>query len=222
MNRRETIAGFVYLAFQFLLLPELLLWCNGHLEKPLSDSLLNVVFYTINFLAMLLLFHRFLGNGLFQALYHPVSFCQAVVLGLAAYFSCRYALSRLVGLLAPTFTNYNDSAIAAMDRGNPTLMLIATTLLVPPYEECVYRGLIFRNLYGKSPWAAYGVSMFVFAVIHILGYVGRYSPLELGIAIAQYLPAGLCLAWSYQKADTIFAPIAIHAIINYITITCMR
>ena len=60
--------------------------------------------------------------------------------------------------------------------------------------------------------------MLVFAIIHILGYIGKYSLLELLLAVLQYLPAGLCLAWSYTKADTIFAPVIIHAVINFITI----
>ena len=34
------------------------------------------------------------------------------------------------------------------------------------------------------------------------------------MALLQYLPAGLCLAWSYAKSDTIFAPILIHALVN--------
>ena len=51
-----------------------------------------------------------------------------------------------------------------------------------------------------------------------LGYIGLYSPLELMMAVLQYLPAGLCLAWSYIRGDTIFAPIVIHAAVNYITI----
>ena len=82
--------------------------------------------------------------------------------------------------------------------------------------------LIFRNLYGKSHWAAYLVSMLAFALIHILGYAGQYTPLEIFLAVLQYLPAGLCLAWSYTKADTIFAPIAIHATVNFITLTSWR
>jgi len=65
------------------------------------------------------------------------------------------------------------------------------------------------------------VSMLVFAIIHIIGYIGQYSALELLMALLQYLPAGLCLAWSYTKADTIFAPILIHAAVNFLTIRGM-
>jgi membrane protease YdiL (CAAX protease family) len=122
----------------------------------------------------------------------------------------------------PSFSNYNDEAIAAMSRGNYYLMFIGTVVLVPPVEECFFRGLIFRNLYPKSKWAAYTVSILLFAVIHIIGYIGKYSALELIIAVAQYLAPGLCLAWSYARANTIFAPIVIHAAINYVSITQMR
>ena len=101
-----------------------------------------------------------------------------------------------------------------MQAENRLLVFIGTVLLVPPVEECLYRGLIFRNLYPSSKWAAYLVSILAFAAIHILGYIGTYSPLELVLAVLQYLPAGLCLAWSYTRADTIFAPILIHAAIN--------
>ena len=86
----------------------------------------------------------------------------------------------------------------------------------------MYRGLIFRNLYGKSRWAAYIVSIVLFAAIHIIGYIGKYSALELIIAVAQYLAPGLCLAWSYARANTIFAPIVIHAAINAVSINLLR
>ena len=61
-----------------------------------------------------------------------------------------------------------------------------------------------------------------FAMVHIMGFLNVYSPLEICMAVLQYLPAGLCLAWSYAKADTIFAPILIHAAVNYITINGLR
>ena len=222
LTSQETISGFVYLAFQFLVLPRFLYWCNGQMSHALNEAELNFVFYMINFMAMLLFFHDFLGRSARQATQHPAYFCQAVILGFVAYYACRYVTTELVQLLVPSFTNYNDAAIAEMRRGNSFLMLIGTVVLVPPFEECIYRGLIFRNLYGKSRWAAYLVSMLVFAIVHIIGYIGQYSALELVMAVLQYLPAGLCLAWSYAKADTIFAPIVIHAAINYVTINGLR
>lgn len=218
LSHQETISGFVYLAFQLVFLPSLLRAANGLLAHPLAAAELNFVFYLINFLAILLLFHDFLGSSARQVYQHPAFFCQAVILGFVAYYACCTATNWVVGQLVPSFSNYNDQSIAAMSRGNFFLMFIGTVILVPPAEECFYRGLIFRTLYGRSHWAAYTVSILAFAAIHILGYIGLYTPLELLMAVLQYLPAGLCLAWSYVKADTIFAPIVIHAAINYITL----
>ena len=188
----------------------------------MNTAEVNFVFYLVNFIAALLIFHDFLSRALKQATQHPVILCEAVILGLAAYYACFWATDRLVSLLVPGFSNYNDQAITDMAGNNYFLMAIGTVVLAPLAEECMFRGLIFRNLYGKSRWAAYVVSIAAFAIIHILGYIGRYEPVELLMAFLQYLPAGLCLAWAYTKADTIFAPILIHAIINAVSIGLVR
>lgn len=222
LTNQETISGFCYMVFQFLFLGEVLAWINGRLQHPLNLAELNFTFYLVNFIAILLIFHDFLGRALKQATRHPALLCQAVILGLAAYYASCRVMDWGISQLAPGYSNYNDQAISNMVNGNYFLMAVGTVVLVPPVEECLFRGLIFRNLYGKSRWAAYIVSIAAFAIIHILGYIGRYEPLELVMAFLQYLPAGLCLAWAYTKADTIFAPIAIHAIINAVSIGLVK
>ena len=220
-NSRETVSGLCWLAFQMLLLPSLLYFVNDQLERPLSEGELNFVYYLTNFIAMLVIFHDFLSRSLSQAFQHPIVLCEAVILGFVAYYVCFFVTDYVVSLLVPAFSNYNDEAIMEMNRGNSFLMLIGTVILVPPMEECLFRGVIFRNLYKKNRLAAYLISMVAFACIHILGYIGLYSPLELVLAVLQYLPAGLCLGWSYIRGDTILTPILIHAAVNYITITSM-
>ena len=217
-NGQETAWGLCYLVFQMLFLPSVLFWIRDLLPVTLHDSELNFLYYLNNFLSVLLIFHDFLGRSLRQFWNHPIDALQAAILGLVAYYVCFHAVDWLVSLLVPGYTNYNDESIAALSRGNYFLTFLGTVILVPLAEECFYRGLIFRNLYKKSRWAAYAISIAAFASIHILGYVGQYSPRELVIAILQYLPAGLWLAWSYIKGDTIFVPIVIHAAVNFITI----
>lgn len=222
LTNQETIGGFTYMIFELIFLPGILSWINGQLSTPLNSAELNFVYYLINFISILLIFHDFLGRGLNQVTQHPAIFCQAVILGFAAYYACNWATTWAVRQLVPGFSNYNDASIASMLGTNYLIMVVGTVILVPPAEECLFRGLIFRNLYGKSRWAAYIVSILAFAVIHIIGYIGKYAPLELLMAFLQYLPAGLCLAWAYTKADTIFAPILIHALINAISIGLLR
>ena len=222
LSSAVALPGILSRAVQLFVLPNVLYWLNGQAGHPLNDAEINFTFYLINFIAMLVIFRNFLGDSLQQAARHPIVMLEAVILGLAAYYACSFCTMHIIDLLAPGYANYNDEAILAMSRGNSFLMFIGTVVLVPPVEECLYRGLVFRNLYSKNKVAAYLISVFLFSAVHILGYIGQYAPLELALAVLQYLPAGLCLAWSYAKADTIFAPIFMHAAINYITIRAMR
>ena len=221
-SRQETLNGFGYLAFEILILPTILQWCNAQLDTPLNLAETNFVYYLINFMAMLVIFHSYLGRNFSEALRHPILLCQAVILGLAAYYVSANLMNLLVGLLVPGFTNFNDEAIAVMEGSNSFLMLIGTVVLVPPAEECFFRGLVFRNLYGKNKWAAYGVSTLAFSILHILGYIGLYSPMELAMAVLQYLPAGIWLGWVYTKAGTIAAPIWMHAAVNFFAVSALR
>ena len=221
-SSQETMGGFCYLAFQMLFLPSLLSWGNAQLPTPLGDAELNFLFYLINFIAVLIIFHDFLSKALTQVFQHPILFIEGVILGTVAYYALFWLTDKAVSLLVPGFSNYNDASVLEMVYSNHLLMLVGLLVLVPLAEECLFRGLIFRNLYGKSKWAAYIVSILAFAVIHILGYIGQYSPLELILAFLQYLPAGLCLAWAYIRSGTIFAPIVIHSIVNYISIYGIR
>lgn len=218
LSHNETLCGWVYLCFQLLFLPSILVSLNGMLSHRLSDAELNFAFFFINFLAVSWIFHHFLGESFQQVLRHPVLVMQAVILGAVAYFACSQAVEWVIGLLLPGYTNANDATIASLAGSSRFLMTLGTVVLVPPVEECLHRGLIFRKLYGKNKWAGYIVSILVFAFIHIVGYIGTYSPLELCMAVLQYLPAGLCLAWTYTKADTIFAPMAVHALVNAVAI----
>lgn len=221
-DKSETIAGWFWLIFQLTVLPSLLTAGSELLNAPLNPTQLNFAFFLINFLAVLWIFRSYLGASAAMVLRHPAWFAQAVILGFVAYFACAQGIQLLLRYVAPGFQNANDQVILSLSRGNYRLMVLGTVLLVPVAEECFYRGLLFRKLYGKSRVGAYLVSMTVFSLIHIVTHLQSRPLWEIGISFLQYLPAGLCLAWSYAKADTIFAPIAIHALINAVGISRLR
>lgn len=222
LSQQEKALGLGYLLFQLILLPSLLTAINGIMEHKLSATELNFSFFLLNFLAVMTIFHRFLGASFRQLTQHPIAGLEAVILGTVAYYACTYLTLWLIHKLDPGFSNANDASITAMAKGSWYLMAVGTVILVPPVEECFYRGLVFRGVYSYSKAGAYLLSMAVFSVIHVAGYWGRLSPLGLALSFLQYLPAGLCLAWSYEKGETIFVPILIHALINAQTIQALR
>ena len=222
MSRSEKLLGWLYMAFSLLALPAVLNWINAQLAKPVPESTLNFVFYLTNFLFIISIFHRFLRASLIAAWRDIWNFIQAVILGYVAYWAATRSMDFVMGYLMPGFSNINDAAISELARTNYTLMLIGVVFLVPLSEEMLYRGLIFRNLWQDSKVAAYLVSMAAFAAIHVLGYIGSEDIARLVLCFIQYLPAGLCLAWTYTKADNIFAPVVVHAIVNAVAIGALR
>ena len=222
MSRSEKLWGWLYMAFSLLALPTVLQLLNAKLAVPMTEGQLNFAFYCVNFLAICRIFHVYLRNSLVAMWRDLWNFIQAVVLGYVAYWAATKAMEFVMGYLLPNFQNINDSAITEMIHENYALMAIGVVLLVPLAEEVLYRGLIFRNLYRSSQVAAYLVSMGAFAAIHVLGYIGSESVTTLVVCFLQYLPAGLCLAWTYTKADNIFAPVIVHALVNAIAIGAVR
>ena len=37
------------------------------------------------------------------------------------------------------------------------------------------------------------------------------------MGVRPFFPAGIALAWAYEKADTIFAPVLMHCLINAVS-----
>ena len=222
LTKKEALWGFLYLGTEFFILPYVFALVNSLLPTPLDDTTLNFIFYALNFSAVLIIFRRFLGGNLETMGRYPFYFLQIVIVGLAQYMLLNQLMGSLIYQMLPEFYNANDAAIGQMVDTNLTLMGIAIILLVPPAEECLFRGLIFRGLYDKSAPLAWILSVAAFASIHVVSFLGVLTPMELLVSFLQYIPAGVSLAWAYTKADSIFAPIAIHAIVNAIGIYMMR
>ena len=222
LNKKEILWGWVYLAVEFLLLPTALYWLTARLFTGISDAEVNFLYYFVNFLATLLIFHRFLSRNLAMARSNLLRVVLYALLGLFIYWASGLVMGELTYRLMPDFVNVNDLGIAAMSRDGYLLMAIGTVVLVPAAEECLFRGLLFRGMYGKSRWAAYVVSALCFCLPHVSAYIGSYEWTVLALCFVQYLPAGLMLAWSYEKSNTIFTPILIHTIINAFGIYAMR
>lgn len=213
-NKKETKWGLVWLAATLLAVPSLIVLFNSLLPEPFTDGLLNAVYYSINFAVTILIFHKFLASSMRAALARPFKVIWYAVLGYLGFQVLSELLAACIFYVYPQFSNVNDNAIFEMLDKDLVPLAMATIFLVPLAEETLYRGLVFRKLFDKSPVAAYLVSMAAFAAIHVMGYIGTYSPLVLLLCFLQYLPAGYCLAWCYRQTGTIICPILMHTIVN--------
>jgi len=221
-DRRETSWAIRYLLFEVAILPRLLTAANILLGSPVSVTWLNVIVFSINALAVLIIFRRFLKHTLRHVPAQAGRTLGAVLLGLALYWGLMFALSLVFLALAPDFVNINDSNIVGMVSQDFVPMVISTIVLVPVAEELLFRGALFGGFYPHHPKAAYVLSILGFSFVHVTTYIGFYPWHTLLLCFLQYIPAGFCLAWAYRHSGSILSPIIMHSVINAVGMLAMR
>ena len=218
-SKKELTLGSLYLAFQWLFLPILVVLVFG---ETLSVTRLNCMVFAVNFAVTVPIFRRFLRESMEQFRSRPLYCLFYVLKGFGMYWLGSYVLSYLVVGIDPNFANINDASIDLMVSEDFGLMFLCTVVLVPITEELLYRGIFFGGLCNRNRTVAFVLSTIVFALIHVTAYVGYYPPTTLLLCFLQYIPAGVALAWAWTKTGTILTPIVMHMVINAIGVTAMR
>ena len=147
----ENVFGLIYYILQLLILPSMILVGNMLLANPLPETTVQVLIFAVNFLAVLLIFRKFLVANFRFLLENPWFVLRCAGIGMLIYMAGNAIFSVIVTLIDPYFANINDAVIMEMVQENFGLMTLGTVVLVPIAEECFYRVLMFRNIYDKSP-----------------------------------------------------------------------
>jgi membrane protease YdiL (CAAX protease family) len=221
-NRTEFVWGRRYLLFQLVFLGTFLRLGASLIGIRLTPMALNLSYFTINFIVVVILCRKYLLQTMGYGLHNLRRCLLWAVLGFIGYQMLATLVSILIMVLRPDFSNINDQNLALIGKENYSLLVIGTVLLVPLTEEVFYRGIIFGSFYRRSRPAAYAVSTVVFALVHISGYIGHADVLTLLLCFLQYIPAGVCLALAYEYSGSLLAPILIHTTVNAIGTMAMR
>ena len=219
LTTAEQVAGFCYLPFYVILLALGLDFVNRLFGLNMTDLHINICYFVINALMTWIIFHKFLLRS-FQSI-RFWELVQALILGGVLYYVGLYLFSKIILLLNLEITSFNDEAVMALVAQNSTVMLVCSVFLAPVVEETLVRGLLFGAIHRKNRYVAYAVTVVFFAVIHVWQYLVIAEPVEVLLAALQYIPAGIALGWTYEKSNTIWAPIILHMVINAISFGIM-
>jgi len=100
---------------------------------------------------------------------------------------------------------------------SPLIGLTCMVLLVPIAISCMYYAPCFAPICANRPWLAYLLmALYLLLPRLINAFSFWYLVEEIPLYLVQ-LPIHMIACWSYQKADTIWAPICSLAIVNLIT-----
>lgn len=222
LSRQEKYLGIGYLIFEFTLLPIVLQLVYSLFSSEIDPALYNFLYFFVNCICVLAIFSKFVKKNMLRTASHPDVLALTAVIGFGLYRAASIALGVLITVLFPDYVNLNDSSLTSIFESFPLLLVLGTVILAPIAEEMLFRGLVFGWLFEKNTWLAYILSVFIFAAIHVVQYIGLYSPAHLVVALLQYLPAGIVLAWAYHRSGNLLAPILIHALNNGLAVLVLR
>ena len=209
LTKTEWKNGIIAMTAAMFLLPGLLAFIPG-----LSEAMLNFTAYFISVGTAVYFLRRFLAKNVGVALARPFATLYLAVLGYLANEVFAEITGYAAWALLGDYVNLNAQTIQSWFASDLTLVLITTVVLAPIAEECFFRGLLFRGIYDRSPIWAWVLSVGLFAVGHVAGYIGMYTLPEMLVSLLIYIPAGIILNVTYRRSGSIISPIIAHVIIN--------
>lgn len=139
-----------------------------------------------------------------------VSLAEGALLGLAAFvFGVLYERGLAIGWPAGHRALMEEVERQMSGLAGPLpLLLIAAVGIAPLAEEVFFRGYLYGGLRTMlTPRVAIGVSALCFACAHVMIW-----------SIVPLFAVGVAAAWTYERRQTIAAPLAVHATFNFISV----
>ena len=219
LTSAQQIAGFLYLPFYVALLSLGLDYLSRLLGLTLTEMQFSTCWFVLNTLFVGIIFHKFLLRSFRGIRFWDL--VQAIILGFVLYYAGNWVFALVVDHFGITIVSFNDQTVQSLATDNFWLMALSSVVLAPVAEETLVRGLIFGAIRPRSRIAAYGISILFFSLMHVWAYIPTEGLTPVLLAAAQYIPASIALGWTYEKANTIWAPIVLHMAINAIAMGLM-
>lgn len=221
MTRREMVLLLLYLPVHIFLLPNLV--GIGLLSAGIDYTVtqLNAIYYAVGTVIVLLLTRHFLRRNFDGLCDHLFTVLVTVMTAYVLQMAFTYALSAVKLWVGLEEVNQNNAAIQNQLGKDYGTMFALTVFLAPLIEETIFRGAIFGPIRMKNRWLAYVISIFLFGLHHVWQFAFTGQGLTYLIHILDYVPASWALCWAYERTDTIWTSIALHMLVNAISLTVL-
>ena len=89
---------------------------------------------------------------------------------------------------------------------------------MPIVEEVLFRGLLFGGLRRYSRPLAWVLTVLVYMLYSVWTFAFSFGEARYLVLGLQYLPMALGLTWCYDRGGSIWSPIALHMVLNAVTL----
>lgn len=207
LTERETTAGICWFPVYAAGLPLL-----GSLAGGLEGGWRSLLLSAVGCAVTSVIFRRFLAASFRRLTEDAGRAICAILVGAAVYWAALFALS--VAAAALGVTEETDGRFFAGSASGDIRAAVSAVIFAPVTEEALFRALLFGGLAKKNRPAAYIVSTLVFGVMHLWPHIGSLGAAEMAVSLILYVPGGLILARVYERTETVWASVLLHALIN--------
>lgn len=226
-EKSQSVAGLSCGVVSFLLLPFTFTLFFYDRNPPQVYMILEYLYQSVNFLMMIFVFRSYLRDSWLNVTIAPGR-VLGVSLGAAATIVGLYVFFLAAGFLG-LFPQANVIFLGALPMTGVELMMLPgdlvlfggipamvfLTVLGPVITACMFYATVFAPVCGSGRrFGAYAALAVMLAVPRVITYFTAWGGWkELPLYLAQ-LPIHFIACWTYQKTDTIWAPILTLTISN--------
>ena len=217
------IASVVYWGICYFMIPFVTLFLAWAFSSDLSTVIgVDIATYIVNFLCMISLFGSYLSDSFLEVQLGMSRFIKTVLIAAVLILVVEVCLLLwgyrwdLMGVFwaYPISETSVVSSTAVVVLTNPLLGSLCMTVLTPVTVSCMFYATVFAPFAVKNPKTAYILTSVLLVLPRLLSswWLGN-GIYDLSIYLLQ-LPVHLIACWSYQKSNTVWAPIVSLGITN--------
>lgn len=228
---KEAVGGAAaYGLFSYVLIPFVLYWMSFAMDfDPKFSAWGQMILHGINFATMLWLYREYLQDSFLNVKMAVGQVMRTVLVSSLIIIVCHIVFIFVTVPLNHPFLEMMLYGSMPLGESNTLLYspdliyfypLLGSAIMVfitPVTVSCLFYAMSFAPLCGSKPWLAYLVVSVVLAIPRLINSFLFWAPdQELAIYLGQ-LPIHLIACRTYQKCDTVWAPIFCLAVANLMT-----
>lgn len=190
-----------------------------------AQAWVQFVYYIINCVAMVIIFREYLQDTFFYIRMDFRSFIPRVADGTvlmlivsAVIYGIGYRIENpliMQGIIPTVEIDLLALPSVLMDQ-QPIVAVFCLVLVTPVTTSLLYYATGFASTFNRSSVRAYIQMALILAIPNIVNGLTFWPWEEEMILYLVQLPIHLLACYTYQKADSIWAPIATHMIVNLV------
>lgn len=213
-------ALFAYWIFAFEVIPTWLpLLFDGFWGDLQIMSWMEIAYHVFNSVVIVAMLNTYLKDSFFNVQMDPKGFLKIVGFSALVMLVLSLVMRSFLGDAIIDIFPITEK-VAAITSGymvtqQPVFGTICFTIFVPFAVVGLFYASCFAPVCRRSHWLGYVVVTVLLAIPYVLDILWRHQEYLDIPTYLLHLPMHWIACWTYQKADTVWAPIATLAIFNF-------